>query len=250
MKFFTIYRDALGFLSLLPTGSQRYLEPDDFGRFPGFFPLVGLVLGLIFLLFWLLADLIFPAGVGAVFIAALMVILTRGFHLDGLADAADALFCHKTLEEKLIIMKDSRQGTFGVLAIVLAVLLKVVLLTYLASAGGRYFLVVLLLTPVWGRLAASVIAVQSVYARPDGGLGQFIVENSRMSDLWLAIVSALLLSIPFGFKTILGFLIILLFGVFLVWVWKKALNGVTGDLLGATVELGEIMSLLIFAAFI
>lgn len=237
-----LFKAALGFLSIIPSGRQKSLEPEEFGRFPALYPAVGLVFGLLlFAVNYILAPLI-PAGALAVLLCACLIVLNRGFHLDGLADAADALFSHKSQEQKLIILKDSRQGTFGVLAIVLDVLLKIQFLAIILPLAPW----LLIVWPVWGRLSASVVAVRSEYVRSEGGLGRWMVEKSGPAELLQATLFTLILSILGGWAALFSALFAFVFGFFLTWVWKKALGGVTGDLLGASIELCEILTLPVF----
>ena len=233
---------ALGFLTLLPVGRKAALTPEDFGRLPAFYPLVGLVLGAGLGLLGLLAAKILPPDLTALILTAALAAATRGFHLDGLADAADALFSNQPRERKLTIMKDSRQGTFGVLAIVLAIAFKVGFLTHLAPA----FPAVLALWPAWGRLGASAVAVLSVYVGEAGGLGRFMVEKSGLRELGLAALFTLGASLCFGLPAFLSAIASLVFGLALVPLWARTLGGVTGDLLGASVELTEIFGLVFF----
>lgn len=239
---FKLFKSAVGFLSIIPSGRQKNLSPEEFGRFPALYPAVGLVYGLLlYALNFILSPLIPPSAM-AVPLCAFLIILNRGFHIDGLADAADALFSHKSQEQKLIILKDSRQGTFGVLAIVLDVLLKIKFLELLLPLAPW----VLLLWPVWGRVAASVVAARSVYVRSEGGLGRWMVENSGLKELREAALFTLIISIFGGRAALACALAAIIFGFGLTWVWKKALGGVTGDLLGASIELCEITTIIIF----
>jgi adenosylcobinamide-GDP ribazoletransferase len=236
------FLSVLGFLSIIPVGRGRMLEPAEFGRFPAFYPAVGVVFGLFLYLAWLAGNGSLPPGLMAILLTMILVILNRGFHIDGLADAADALFSHKSREEKLVIMKDSRQGTFGVLAIVLDIMLKFQLVLVVVPQAPT----ALLLWPVWGRAAASVVAVRSDYVRSEGGLGKHMVDGSTSKELFYAALFGLALSLFFGGAALLTMLAALFFGFFMTWVWRKTLGGVTGDLLGATIELCEIFSLLVF----
>ena len=233
---------ALGFLSLVPTGRTTLLTPEEFGRFPAFYPPVGFLFGIDLLILWYLGTLVLPPMATAILVVTLLVILNRGFHLDGLADAADALFSHKPTEVKLAIMKDSRQGTFGVLAIVLDIMIKVQFVALAAPLAPW----MLLMWPVWGRVAASVVAVRSVYVGDDNGLGRWMVEKSTSKELFYAALFTLVVSLFGGGAAVLTGACAIFFGFFLTWVWRKTLGGVTGDLLGATIELTEIFSLIIF----
>ncbi|MDR2456304.1 MAG: adenosylcobinamide-GDP ribazoletransferase [Deltaproteobacteria bacterium] len=243
------FRLALSFLTIIPVGRVGDPTPDMMGRLPGYYPLAGLLAGLLcWPVYGLLTILGMPSSAMAVFMVALLMILTRGFHLDGLADAADALLSHKPVEKKLEILKDSHLGTFGVTAIVLDVILKTILV--FSADDSHHMLTALALYPVWGRLSASAVAVCGKNARDVPGLGYYMVENSRGSDLWLAVITAGAASLIFGLPELLAALSALVLGRLLVGLWRKSLGGVTGDLLGATVELGEIFSLTVFVLLI
>jgi adenosylcobinamide-GDP ribazoletransferase len=244
------FRLTLSFLTVVPAPAGPGPTEAELGRMAGYFPLTGLFCGLISALFWLiLGALDFSESLKAIFAVVLLATLTRGFHLDGLADAADALLSHRSVEEKLAILKDCHLGTFGVAAIVLDLLLKINLLAEITPAPGG--LAALALFPLWGRLAASVVAALGHYARPSGGLGRLTVEGAGSPELRLALISSLAFSLFLGgFFAVLAALGALAVGFALSLVWRAALGGVTGDLLGATVEIGEIAALLFWAALV
>ena len=248
--------DCLAFLTILPIKTEGVLTPAEMGRFPACYQVVGLVLGLAaFILATLLGWTGLPVATSAVILVLVQIILTRGFHLDGLADAADALLSHRSLERKLEILKDSHLGTFGVLAIVADFALKATILANLA-VRGLFPSHLLLLYPVWGRLTASAVAsLGKPVPRPEGtsadrpvGLGHHMVALGGLNELCLATLFGLALSLVFGLKTFLCALMALALGYFLVKLWKYCLGGVSGDLLGASVELGELATLAFFAA--
>jgi len=236
------FRAALGFLSLIPIGRDAELTPEQFGRLPAFYPLVGLVFGLALGLLGFSAGKILPPDLTALVLVVLLVALNRGFHLDGLADAADALLSHRSQAEKLRILKDSRQGTFGVLAITLSIIIKIQLLSHLIPAAPW----LPFLWPAWGRLGASAVAGLSRYVGEETGLGRFMVERSGPRELGLAALFTFAPSLMGGPPALLSAAAALLFGLALVPLWHRALGGVTGDLLGASIELTEIFTLLFF----
>jgi len=233
---------TLGFLSIVPTGRSTLLTPEEFGRFPAYYPAVGLLFGIDLFIIWHLGSLVFPPTAVAIMVVALLIIDNRGFHVDGLADAADALLSHKSREQKLLIMKDSRQGTFGVLAIVLDVLFKVQFVALVAPAASW----ALIMWPVWGRLAASVIAVKGTYVGAESGLGRWMVENSGFRELFWAALFTFVVSLFGGGAALLTAAAAIICGFLLNWVWNRTLGGLTGDLLGATIELTEIFTLSLF----
>lgn len=245
-EYFKSFWRCLGFISLIPTGRDTLLTPEEFGRFPAFYPAVGLVFGLMLFVLWLLTAPILPFRASALIVVAFLVILNRGFHIDGLADAADALFSHKSREQKLLIMKDSRQGTFGVLAIVFNIFLKVEMVALVAPIAPW----ALIIWPVWSRAAGSVIVVRGRYVGAETGLGRWMVENSGPRELLFAAAFTLLVSLAGGGAAILTAITAIFCGLALSWVWKEALDGVTGDLIGATIELTEMAALIFFYVFI
>jgi len=240
------FRAALGFLSLLPIGRDEELTPERLGRLPAFYPPVGLVFGLALGFLGLLAGKALPPDLTALVLVVFLIVINRGFHLDGLADAADALLSHRSREEKLAIFKDSRQGTFGVLAITLNIVIKIQLLTHLVPAAPW----LLLLWPAWGRLGASAVAARSRYAGGETGLNRLMVEGAGPRELGLAALFTFVPSLFFGLPALLSAAAALFFGLALVPVWRRALGGINGDLLGASVELTEIFTLLFFLVLV
>lgn len=242
--------NTLAFLTILPLNPRGTLTPAEMGRLPGYYPLAGLVLGGFSVALALVGGGLLPPAVLATMIVVCQLVLTRGFHLDGLADAADALLSHKDQEKKLAILKDSHLGTFGVAAIVLSLMLKTTILDSLARGAdhGLPPLPALLLYPVWGRLAASVVAAVGSPARADGtGLGFNMVRHGGRRELLFALATSLLATVFFGPAPLACLAASFVLGLVLARVWRAALGGVTGDLLGASVELGEILGLLALA---
>src|SRR4051794_18573678 len=118
------FKLALGFLTAVPVriGATR---PGDLGRAAGWFPVVGLLLGLVLSAAqWLLLRLFPPLLAGGLAVA-LWAALTGGLHLDGLADCGDGLLAAATPERRLEIMRDPRLGAFGVLVLAVFLILKV-----------------------------------------------------------------------------------------------------------------------------
>jgi adenosylcobinamide-GDP ribazoletransferase len=245
MRIITQVLNCLAYLTILPVGGKKRLTDEDFGRFPAFYPTVGLVIGLILFLFYKLLTLCgSPTAVTAILISTLNIILTRGFHLDGLADSMDALLSHKSREEKLSIMKDPHQGTFGVLSIVIDLLLRTFLLKEILDT--KVFPAPLILFPVWGRLTSSTVSAFSRYARASGGLAYASVERAGFREFLIAFGSAAAFSLLFGFQPFLMALLVFLISLLMVFIWEWLILGVTGDLLGASLEITEVLSLFLY----
>ena len=119
---------AVGFLTRIPMlaridYSQRLMNQSSL-----YFPLVGLMLGVIYLCVYSLLSLAFSPLISIILMVIVHLFLTGAFHEDGLADSVDALGGGYTVEKRLAIMKDSRIGTYGTVTLVMALLLKVALL--------------------------------------------------------------------------------------------------------------------------
>ena len=248
MKALKQIRNGLAYMTILPLSPAERLTDEEFGRLPAWYPLAGLALGLMLWLFLLALRLAgAPPAVSAVMAVGLLAALTRGFHLDGLADAMDALLSHRSREEILAIMKDPHQGTFGVLSIALDAMLKAALI-FSALQRPDWFAPIILF-PVWGRLSSSTVSAFSRYARASGGLAWASVEHSSFREFAGAFASTLAISLLFGPQAFITALCAFLASIALVWVWDKALSGVTGDLLGAGCEMTELFSLFVFVVF-
>ncbi len=230
---------ALSFLTVfrLPRGSSEDGAPEDLTRSFAAFPLVGLVLGGCSLLAAYLLGKIMPPLLAAVWTTVAATLLTRALHLDGLADLADGLGGGYTVARRLEIMKDSRSGAFGVIAVALALAVKIAAASAIISAGEwQAFPLILALS----RCAIVAAAYKMDYARPEGGMGKPFLENmTGASVVWaavLAVAMAAMLSPRFFWLYIgVGMLVV---GAMRV-LSRRMLGGVTGDVLGAVNEAAE-----------
>jgi adenosylcobinamide-GDP ribazoletransferase len=235
---------ALTFLTKLPWPWRGPAEAESLARSMFWFPWVGALLGLMFWGAWSGLHHILPAPVAAALLLAFTVVITGGLHLDGLADTIDGLGGGHTPADALRIMKDSRVGAFGVISLILALLVKFALFLALAPTSDRA--AALLLYPVLSRWGMVLLAYLSPYARPEGGLGQAMTLGVSSRVLASATLSAGVLSlIIFGFA---GLVLLAAVGgaVWLgSWYFQRRLGGITGDILGATNEILEVLVLTI-----
>ena len=230
---------ALEFLTIIPSPRRNVSEHVEIGRSLVYFPLVGLLLGLLLFGLDFLLRLVLPLPVvGAILIAA-MAALTGAIHLDGFMDTCDGLGGHSPAR-RLEIMKDSRVGAFGVVGVVILLLLKYGALVSLPPALRMGALV---LMPVLGRWAMVFGVTAYPYARVEG-LGKAFVQQANWSRFWVATALALVIVAVFGrWIGVVAFM-----GVGLV-VWGAAIfmrrkfTGLTGDSYGALCELTEAMTL-------
>jgi adenosylcobinamide-GDP ribazoletransferase len=232
---------ALQFLTSLPV--KRDIPPEQLGRATAWFPVVGLILGLVLaVLDWLLGTVL-PGAVVNAFIIVVLVALTGALHLDGLADTCDGLSGYRTREERLEIMRDSRIGAFGVVGIVLVLLVEYVSLNSLPPELKTPTLVFL---PVVSRWAMVYAVFAFPYARPEG-LGAAYKQATRWSQFTIATtITVVIAIILFPFFSIMGLIMVpavCIIATALAFYLKSKLGGLTGDCYGAINEVAEVAAL-------
>jgi adenosylcobinamide-GDP ribazoletransferase len=229
---------ALAFLTRIPVPEALKSRKRN-GMFSGY-PAAGLLIGALLSMALFLGSLLAPLAVAAVLVIAFSLLLTGAIHLDGLADCADAFYGKRDRETTLRILKDPRIGTMGGAAIGISFMARYAAMTSLSS------LVLIGILPVMSMFSRStvIIAMRMLpYARGEEGI---LSTESAIGAFPLALalivvaISAALLPVP----TVIALLAAVLF-----WVvsWGK-IGGCTGDVLGATIEISEIVFLLAFVA--
>lgn len=215
------------------------------GRSAPWFPVVGLLLGLAVAGTSWVTGRMFPSLLGALLSVTVWKVLTGGLHLDGLADCLDGLGGHDP-EQRLRIMRDSRIGALGAVGLILFLLLEISAVAEIQPWARWRALV---LAPVAGRAAAPLLAMLFPPARPDGHAALFRQGLRRHAA-------------PVALAVALGVAVIALGGPGLVALVASGLaalgaarfvasriGGITGDVLGASVELAELVTLLVVAAW-
>ncbi|KKK54005.1 hypothetical protein LCGC14_3089080, partial [marine sediment metagenome] len=238
---------ALKFLTIIPLPWQRKVSPEELGRSIGYFPLVGIIIGLILVgLNWLLSPLLPSAVVNALLIISLVVI-SGALHLDGFVDTCDGIAGHKTPEERWQVMSDSRVGGFGIIGVVLLLLVKYVALDNVPPA---LLMLTLVLMPMIGRWAMVYAIFAYPYAKPSG-LGVVVKQGTRwprflMATL-IALVVAYVLAQLMGVATMLGIWII---AMVMAGYMKRKFSGLTGDTYGAINEVAEVCVLILICLLV
>lgn len=236
---------ALSFMSRLPVPARwsQGLEIDEYERGIVTFPLVGLLLGAIAGLVMLALHAWCGLPLAALFAVLALALLTGGFHLDGLADTCDGIFSARRRERMLEIMRDSRLGTHGGLALVFVLVAKVLVISELALRGIS-MLAALAAACAVARGMSVLLMYRQRYAREQGLGNVFIGKvNFRQSAITLAL-SLALATLLLGLHGLLAAVITLLVVWALGQALKRTLGGQTGDTLGAAIELGEVIFLL------
>lgn len=230
---------AVRFLTVLPLPGGWGTGEADLARSAPFFPVVGLLIGAAAgaAAAGLARTLPTPLA-GAIMVTALAAV-SGGLHLDGLADTADGFLGSRRRERVLEIMKDSRIGTMGAFAVVSVLLLKV---TALGTVPRGAFWRTVLLMPLAGRCALVIAMGLLPYARPGGGLGSvFCRQRSPLEGLWAAALLGLagwFVSRAAGLAAAIASIVVTL--AFAGYTYLRV-GGATGDTLGATCEIAEVV---------
>jgi len=231
--------EALRFLTILPLPGLPPPSPAGFARAMAFLPLGGGIIGALLDGIGLLVSLFWHAEVRAVALVVAWGVLTAGLHLDGLSDTFDAVMSWRSRERKLEIMRDSRIGAMGALALIAVLALKVVLLGH----AGPHWLSALALAPVLGRWATLYGICSFPPARADG-LGQSVQIRTNQRNLLVGTLSTLLLAVLLeGLRGLLAMALVWLASHLLARWWTGLLGGLTGDTYGALCELAEVVAL-------
>ena len=238
---------AVRFLTVLPVPGREAEGAGALGRAAWWFPPVGLALGACLIAVDSVLALVVPPLLAAILLVAAWKILTGGLHLDGLADSIDGM-AGRDAERRIAIMRDSRLGAFGAVALALSLLISAGAVDALPAPRRP---VVLLLAPAIGRLAPVLIGPLFPPATPGEGYGADFLSGLSMwatpvyvAGLW--VLAAFTLG-PWG-----GLLVSCALGSALLWaVWVVSrVGGLTGDALGASVEIAEMATLVSAVALI
>ena len=240
-----LYFAILSFMSRLPVPA-RWSQGVAVERYVGgivMFPPVGLLLGALAGLVFVLCERWSGAPLAAFFSVLTLALLTGGFHLDGLADTCDGVFSARTRERMLTIMRDSRLGTHGGLGLFFVLLGKVLVLNELA-VRGHAMLPTIACACVAGRSAAVLLMYRQRYAREEGLGNLFIGKVTGKQSAVTLLLGALLCGLLLTGAGVGAFLLTLAAVFLLGQALKRTLGGQTGDTLGAAIELGELLFLL------
>ncbi|MEI6984752.1 MAG: adenosylcobinamide-GDP ribazoletransferase [Rhodospirillaceae bacterium] len=231
------------FLTRLPLPFPGRFTGELFGRSMGWFPLIGLVLGgTAGLVFGLLGGLGLPSSLAAVLTVALLIATTGALHEDGLADSVDGLCGGRDREDKLAIMRDSRLGTYGTLALIFGVGLRVTAVAALPST-----LVAIKVLAVAGAMSRAAMVAISHWLPParSDGLSATLggpAKGRTLLAIGLAVGFALLI---LRAKALIVLAAAALVTAVMIRQARLHLGGQTGDVLGATQQLVEIMVLVL-----
>ena len=226
---------ALGFLTCIPL-PRSWRE--DLVAAPPYFPLAGALMGAAIGALYGLCEALVGRGFAAAAAVCALAVLSRGVHLDGLADTFDALGSGRDREGMLEVMRDPHIGTFGVAAVGGVLILKFSLLLELPQGGWR----AVVLFPALGRMGLLVPLCSLPYLRRDGKVSPFLPPR-KGTFLRGLLFSVVLGGLIYGLRGLLALTLVLGFCYLLCRLFRRKLGGMTGDVLGATVEMAEVVAL-------
>jgi len=233
---------ALRFLTIIPLPGRREISPEEVGRSIVYFPLVGVIIGLILVgLGWLL-GLFLPSALVDMLLVVSLVAISGALHLDGFVDTCDGMVGHKTVEERWRVMHDSRAGAFGIIGVCCLLLVKYVSLN---AVPDSWLMQTLVLMPVVGRWAMVYAVFAYPYAKPSG-LGKAFKQGASWTRFTIATIITLAVAVILA--QLAGFIIML--GIWVIVVamaayLKGKFGGLTGDTYGAINEVAEVCVLIL-----
>ncbi|MBI4777397.1 adenosylcobinamide-GDP ribazoletransferase [Candidatus Desantisbacteria bacterium] len=234
---------ALQFLTRLTINSNIEVTEKGLGKSVAFFPAIGCILGCILIVANLfLSKILFlsPPTVNLLIII-ILIYLTCGLHLDGLADTIDGLSGAREKERILSIMRDSCVGVMGVLSLICLLAMKV---CFLGEIQPQFKNQTLLLMPLMGRWGIVIACCLGHYAREDGKAKAFISQAGIPGLLIATIFTVGLTFALIGWKGMLLTFLIPLFVLIWIRYLIGTIDGVTGDTLGACCECSEVLVLI------
>ncbi|MFW6279094.1 MAG: adenosylcobinamide-GDP ribazoletransferase [Bacillota bacterium] len=250
MGYLKLFVFALTFLTRIPVPMEVEFKEDMPARSMVFYPLVGLVLGLVLVLVDRVLINVFSLQIVSVLLLVVLTYLSGGIHLDGFMDTMDGLFSGRNKEKILTIMHDSRVGAFGVIGFFLLYLLKFNLLVYIIT---DYRIPVLLLMPVVSRWL--IVMTADIFPLNEASkMGQSFKSYLGKKQVLGATCWLLLVILVLHFLSLLVLsqsLSVIFVSLAVVWGlgWRinRRIEGLSGDIYGFVSEMAEVILLLIFA---
>ena len=235
-------RAAVSFLTVLPVANSDGSPGERLGR--AFFPAIGALIGLVAGVAYVVSAGVATPLLGAAVAVAVLAVMTGALHLDGLADSIDGLMANGDVARRLEVMRDPRLGSYGVTAIVVVLLLEV---AAVASMSPVRALAGLVIAGALSRLATLGIITFVPYVRPSGlGVAAW-AERRRGLDLAAGAASAAVVCLLDWKRALVAIPLVALVAVILAVVARRRVGGATGDICGSAAELGQLVTLLVFA---
>lgn len=241
-----IFFTALMFYTRIPCPSWVDHSQEYLNKATRYFPLIGWIVGLFVSIVFYCSLQFFPITISVLLSMITSVLVTGAFHEDGFADTCDGFGGGWTQANILEIMKDSRSGAYGVIGMILILLLKFTVLVELSKIHTMWCIGAMLLAHTFSRFSAVTVTYVSKYVREDE-LSKVKPIAKKLSPLSFIIAGIWVIPAFLLFKTVLVWVIIIPVGI-ATWALKryfeKWIGGYTGDCLGATQQVNEVIILI------
>jgi adenosylcobinamide-GDP ribazoletransferase len=232
---------AVAFMTTVPVGRVISLDTADVARSADWFPLIGILLGALYSMVAALLKGHLPLAVVAILLVLLDALSTGALHFDGLADTADGFGGGKSREDILRIMRDHAIGSYGGVALATLVVLKVTAYADLLKQAN--WTVTLILTPALGRWSILLLTATLPYARPAASV---IEGMGKRSLFWGTVVMATALVSATSVRAWIAAAVVIAVTASFGLYCQRRIAGITGDTLGANLQLCESAALLTF----
>ena len=241
---FSQIRLAASFLTIIPL-PLPFASGSDLAASMAWFPLIGLMMGAAFAIEDYALSLVFGHAIRSALIVLTSAVLSGALHLDGLADTADALGAGRDRIRALEILRDSRIGSFGAIAIFFALALKIL---SLASLSGRPRAAAVIIAPTLSRWSMVAVSYGLQYLRAEGA-GSSMLGRDSQRNLTIASIIMIIAMLPFfSHQNIFAYVFAIIATLAMRGFYSLWLGGVTGDLIGACGEIVEIVAMLTIAS--
>jgi adenosylcobinamide-GDP ribazoletransferase len=233
---------AIQFLTRVPININIETKENSFADSVLWFPAVGMIIGAFNALIYFLSAKVLEGMLPIVCAVLANVCITGALHVDGLADTCDGIFSARKKERMLEIMKDSRIGSNGTLAVVFDILIRVAILVSISSDKAIWLIFA---APIASRALMPLIMKLSVYARAEGGMGGlFLGKQSWIRTLAAFVVGMIIVWLSLNSVGLASFAAAMLTIIFYRSYIYSKIQGMTGDTIGAANEIAEIVFLL------
>lgn len=228
---------AFQFMTRIPIFGLQH-GPGALARAARFFPVVGLVIGLIAAAIHHFLSGRFDPQVRSLILVVYFVLITGALHEDGLADSADAFGGGWSKEQILSIMRDSRIGTYGAIAVTLSLLSRFIFIGHIVPARLTRVVIAACVLCRWTSLPLGFFLP---YARKEKGLGGYVAGRLPLASVgWGTVLAASSVVAVMGRESLVPFLIAILVTAVSGFYFKTRIQGVTGDCFGAANQITEI----------
>ncbi|KMT20935.1 adenosylcobinamide-GDP ribazoletransferase [Clostridium cylindrosporum] len=241
----------LQFMTRIPVKKNLDVTREDFARGAIYFPIIGLIIGFVVAGSIYISNMIFSPYLTALIGVIVHTFITGAIHLDGFSDTCDGIFSGRSKERILEIMKDSRLGTFGGVGLILLILLKWTLyfetinMLKVKSMWLYPLFIVVLLAPVVARSIVLFFMYKRKYARENEGLGDLFIGKISIRELFINQVFMAIIVSSISYKIMLIYVLTLLVMICFRKYIEGILNGITGDILGCSIEISEVVFMIL-----